>query len=131
MMPARFGVLNAPAAMECMKEGKVYERRLQRSHNSFVITVPAQIVRHLKAKAGRNIAFHTMPGKAVLTYANKELTKKDIRDIDRFDEAPDGTTDPDVEMDKYERALDRMMGSAKAGSGKHRGASALEKLRIK
>jgi len=133
-MPARFGVLNASAAMECMEEGKVYERRLQWSHSSFVITVPAPIVRHLEAKAGRNIAFHTLPGKVVLTYTNRELTKKDARDIARFEEALDGTTDPDGEMDKYEKALDRMMGSARKDSERPQtraGPSGLENLRIK
>jgi len=132
-LPVRFGALNAPAAMECMGDGKVYERRLQRSHNSFVITVPAQIVRHLEAKAGRSITFHTLPGKAVLTYTSKELTKKDAREIDRFEEALDGMTGPDRETDRYTEALDRMLGSAKKDSKPQTkaGPSRLENLRIK
>lgn len=116
-MLIRPGVLNTLVAMDGMEDGNTYERRLQRLRNSFLIIVPAPIVRHLEAKVGKNITFHTLPGKVVLTYADRDLTKKDIKEID-----------------KYEEAINRLMGPDEEESEKPQtraGPSRLEKLRIK
>jgi len=91
---------------------KIYERRLFRQHDSFVLTIPKIMVeKHLKASEGQSIRFYGKDDRVVMVAG--------------------GGADDGEGVDKYEKALDRMMGSAKAGSGKRRGADALEKLRIK
>jgi len=81
---------------------KVCERRLFRQHDSFVLTIPKTVVEErLKASEGQSIRFYWKGDRVVLVAG--------------------GGADGGEGMDKYEKALDRVMGSAKAGSGKRRG----------
>jgi len=91
---------------------KTYERRLFRQHDSFVLTISKIMVeRHPKVSEGQSI----------------RICGKD----DRVVMIAGGSADDGEGMDRYRRALDRMMGSAKADARRRPGADALEKLRIK
>lgn len=111
--------LNTFTSLKIMEE-KVYERRLQKQHGSFVLTIPKTIIeKHLKIKNGQSIKFYGYPDRVVLVPSN---------------------TDTDLEPDKrdrYRAALDKIMDNetdekkitdmVKTNSK----ASRLEKLRLK
>jgi len=81
---------------------KIHERRLFRQHDSFVLTMPKTTVeRHLRASEGQSI----------------RICGKD----DRVVMVAGGGADGGEGMDRYERALDRMTGSAKADARRRRG----------
>lgn len=69
---------------------RVHERRLQKKHDSFVITVPRDMVQFLGAKVGQSLRFTAHNKTVMLTVG--EPTKKEVD-----------------EQDKYARELDRMM----------------------
>ncbi len=67
---------------------KVHERILQKKDNgSYVITVPTRMVDILGVEAGQTIRFYGTNGKVMLKPLGRELTKKDIGEMDKYEAA--------------------------------------------
>ena len=101
----------------CVTEEKVYERKLQQAHDSYIMTVPRSMVLHLGAKVGKSLTFRPLPDMVVLTLSGKDLTKKDL-----------------AEIDKYRKALRVALGREKkeqSESKEESEVSTLEELRLK
>ena len=106
---------------------RVYERKLQKKHDSYIITVPKEMVRQLNVKPGQNIEFHPYKDALILKKSGHDLTKKDKAEADKVlvDKA---------EFNKYDRALQKaleMDHEEQQKSEKQPEMSRLERLRLK
>ncbi len=100
-----------------MDSEKILERQVQRRQCSYVLTIPPSVIKILKVKEGQNVRFYPRNDTVTIKAANKELTKKDLSDIEKF-----------------EKILDKMMEEDEPEQKKpekHPEISDLEKLRIK
>ena len=100
-----------------MDSKKILERQVQRRQCSYVLTIPTSMIKVLKVKEGQNVRFYDHNDLVIIKAANKELTKKDLSEIEKF-----------------EKILDKMMEEDEPEQKKpekHPKISDLEKLRIK
>ena len=101
-----------------MTRTKIHERKAQqRINGTIVVTVPPPMVQHLGIQPGRSLTFHPLPDMIVLTLSGKDLTKKDL-----------------AEIDKYRKALRVALGREKeeqSESKEESEVSTLEELRLK
>ena len=62
-------------------------RKIQRKHDSYLLTMPKAGMGLLNLTAGSSVRFHFCKDKIVLTCYGKTLTKKDHKEIDQIPEA--------------------------------------------
>ena len=106
---------------------ETYERRLQQKTNSsFLVVVPTPLVNHLGIRKGQSLRFHSLPGKMmmIITPSGKDLTKKDLTDLERAEKIFDEATKKD-RKDGGEKEEE------KTEPETHPKISMLEKLRVK
>lgn len=103
-----------------MKVQDMTERRIQYRPDSYVLTIPMEIVKSMKIKKGQAMRLGIMDGKIVIVSSDTDLVEVNLSG-----------------PGKYEAALDAMLEKASKDTGKSRGkfvhpkVSKLEKLRIK
>ena len=118
-----FSALNGYEMSRIMDESKIIERRVQVRGNSFVLTIPQDIVKKMKIRAGQSVRFLIKDGEIILRPTGiGGAGAQDVQDADVQD------------ADAYEKAVADMMGKH-AGGAKNAGGSVgrgkLDKLRLK